>query len=189
MRRYLFLSVLVLLGAMAGSVEAQQILKIGYIDSGAVLRETPGAAEAQQQFQRDVQQIQQQLQAQVDQMRGEIEQMVQTYEAQRATMTDQARQEREAAIGQRQMELQQQLQQLNQQAEVQAGQRQQELVQPIMDRINEVVDTLRREGSYSVIFDLSAGAILAADPSLDLTSEVIRRLRAATPPAGPGSSN
>jgi Skp family chaperone for outer membrane proteins len=58
-----------------------------------------------------------------------------------------------------------------------------------MDQINTVVEALRREGSYSVIFDLAAGAILAADPGLDLTSEVIRRLQAGGAPAAPGASN
>jgi outer membrane protein len=189
MRRLAFLFSLALLLGIAGRAQAQQVLKIGYLDSNAILRETPGAAEAQAQLQTDIEQIQAQLQAQVQQMRTEIEQMIQAYEAQQATLTDAARQERENAINQRQMELQGQLQQLNQQAELQASQRQQALVQPIMDQINTVVEALRREGSYSVIFDLAAGAILAADPGLDLTSEVIRRLQAGDAPATPGAPN
>jgi outer membrane protein len=190
MRRFSYLLALGLILVSAGSLQAQQVLKIGYLDSGAILRETPGAAEAQEQFQADLQQIQVQLQAQVQQMQQEIEAMIQAYEAQRATLTDEARQQREAEIGQRQAEAQQQLQQLNAQAEVQAGQRQQQLVQPIMDRINTVVDDIRREGNYSLIFDLAAGAVLAADPALDLTSEVIRRLQLAEGgPGGSGGSN
>jgi len=188
MRRFAISAALGLLLVFAGSVEAQQVLKLGYLDSAAVLRETPGAAEAQQQFQTDLQQIQSQIDAQVQTMRTEIENMIAQYEAQQATMTDQARQTREQEIGTKQGEYQQALQDMNAQAEVQAGQRQQQLVQPIMDRINAVVDDLRREGSYSIIFDLSAGAILAADPGLDLTSEVIRRLQTETP-APPGGSD
>ena len=188
MRRFATLSALALALAAAPSIEAQQLVKIGYLDSGAVLRETPGAAEAQAQFQTDLQEIQAQIDAQVQTMQSEIEARIQQYEAQRATMTDAARQQAEQEITGMQAQYSQALQQLNAQAEAQAGERQQQLVQPIMDRINTVVDDLRREGAYSLIFDLSAGAVLAADPALDLTSEVIRRLQAAGAP-GPGGAN
>ena len=67
-----------------------------------------------------------------------------------------------------------------------AGQRQQELVQPVMDKINQVIEQIRAEGAYTLIFDVSAGGVVAADPGLDLTQEVIRRLKAAAPPATPG---
>jgi outer membrane protein len=189
MRRFATLAALALLVATAGTLEAQQVLKIGYLDSGAVLRETPGAAEAQAQFQQDLQQIQAQIDAQVQTMQQEIETAITQYQAQQATMTDAARQQKEQEITAMQAQYQQALQQLNAQAETQAGERQQQLVQPIMDRINSVVDALRTEGGYSLIFDLSAGAVLAADPALDLTSEVIRRLQAEAPPASPGGAN
>jgi outer membrane protein len=70
-----------------------------------------------------------------------------------------------------------------------AAKRQQELVQPIMDKVNAVIEQIRTEGSYSFIFDVAAGSIIAADPRLDLTQEVVRRLKAAAPTPTPGSGN
>ena len=77
-------------------------------------------------------------------------------------------------------EYEQRLSEIDQQAQI----RQAELIQPVMDRITTVIETLREEGSYSLIFDVAAQGIISADPSLDLTQEVIRRLTATTPPGG-----
>jgi len=46
----------------------------------------------------------------------------------------------------------------------------------VMDGISEVIEAVREEGSYAFVFDIAAGAIVSADPTLDLTDEVIRRL-------------
>ena len=70
-----------------------------------------------------------------------------------------------------------------------AGQRQQELVQPVMDRINEVIEEIREEGSYAIIFDVAGGGVVAADSALDLTQEVIRRLQASGETAGATGRN
>jgi Skp family chaperone for outer membrane proteins len=67
-----------------------------------------------------------------------------------------------------------------------AEQRRAELIQPIMDRINVVIEAVRTEGQYHLILDLAAGSIIAADPMLDLTQQVIGRL-APAPEPGPGA--
>ncbi len=56
-----------------------------------------------------------------------------------------------------------------------------------MNRIQEVLTQIQREGGYAMIFDAAAGAIVAADTTLDITDEVLRRLRqtAAAPAANP----
>jgi Skp family chaperone for outer membrane proteins len=46
-----------------------------------------------------------------------------------------------------------------------------------MDSINTVIETIREEGAYSLILDVAAGSIVAADPALDLTPVVIERLQ------------
>jgi Skp family chaperone for outer membrane proteins len=50
-----------------------------------------------------------------------------------------------------------------------------------MDKVNAVIEKMREEGSYALILDVAAGSIISADPSLDLTQEVIRRLKAEAP--------
>ena len=81
---------------------------------------------------------------------------------------------REAAIREKEGAYRQRIAQM----ENQAGRRQQELVEPIMRQIKDVIEALRQEGNYSVIFEVGPGSnIIAADPALDLTNEVIGRLR------------
>jgi Skp family chaperone for outer membrane proteins len=53
-----------------------------------------------------------------------------------------------------------------------------------MDKITAVIETMREEGNYALILDVAAGSIISADPSLDLTQEVLRRLQAASPAPG-----
>jgi Skp family chaperone for outer membrane proteins len=64
-----------------------------------------------------------------------------------------------------------------------AGTRQAELMQPIIERVNRVIDQTRQEGQYSLIFDLNDGALVAGDPALNITEEVIQKLRASEPVA------
>jgi hypothetical protein len=76
------------------------------------------------------------------------------------------------------------------------------LIEPILTQMMEVIEQLRVEGSYSVIMDAAGQSIIAADPALDLTQEVLRRLQqtagapsaapagtGSTPPAGAGSTS
>ena len=72
-----------------------------------------------------------------------------------------------------------------QELELQLNQRQQELLQPVNDRITAVIEEIRVEGNYAIILDAASAAIVAADPALDLTQEVLTRLQAADTP-GPG---
>lgn len=75
------------------------------------------------------------------------------------------------------MQKQRDAQQRAMQLEDQAAKRQNELVEPVMRKIQEVIDSIRDEGKYAMIFDVAAGGVIAADPSLDLTDQVLARLR------------
>ena len=58
-----------------------------------------------------------------------------------------------------------------------------ELVRPIMEQINKVIDELRAEEGYSMIFDAeNRGRRRRRRQDLDLTEKVLARLRAAGPP-------
>lgn len=169
------------LGFTALPAEAQSPLKVGYINSQAILEQAPGAREAAEQFDREMQALRAQLQPAAD----SLDRMIQLYEQQSMTLSADAKQRREQDILQRRETLQDRAAQL----ETQAGQRRQELVQPVMDRITRVIEEIRVQGSYHLIFDVAAGSIIAADESLDLTEEVIRRLQAGAGTGGTGGGD
>lgn len=169
MRRLIFPAAAVLALVLAAPAGAQSSLKIGYINSQEIIQEAPGAQQARQQLEQQLTEYRQEVQ----QMGEELQDQIERYEQQQMTLSEEARQQRQEEIRQKQQEYQQRVQQL----EDQAARRQQEVVAPIMQQINTVIEDIRREGSYTVIFDVAAQGIVAADPGLDLTAEVIRRLK------------
>lgn len=153
---------------LAGHAAAQGPLRLGYIDSQAILAQAPGATEAQDQFERDMARYR----AELDQLGEELQGMIQQFEQQQLTLSPQARETQTQTIQAKQEEYNQRAAEL----EGEAGQRQAELVQPIMDQVTEAIDQIRTEGGYAIIFDLSAQAIVSADPAFNLTQQVIDRL-------------
>lgn len=166
-----FLPVLMGLVLLSATAEAQTTVKIGYIDSRAILDQDPSARAAQEQFEASLATYQ----AEVQQLGEELQQLISQYEAQQAMLSEDAKANREEEIRLKQTQYQQRIAELEQQA----GARQAELVEPVMERITAIIEDLRAEGSYSMIFDVAAQGIISADPALDLTGEVVRRLQAA----------
>ncbi len=167
--RSLMVALLGLFAFGPAAVEAQQELRIAYIDSQAILQEAPGASEAQQQFDQQMESFGQEIEA----MGQELDSLITAYQQQQGTLTDEARETRETEIRQREIQYQQRLDEMEQEA----AQRREELVQPILSRMSAAIEEIRSEGEYSVIFDVAGQSIIAADPSLDLTMEVIQRLQ------------
>ena len=176
MRRIVLAPLTLALLTGAASAEAQT-LKIGYINSQQILANAPGAAEANAAFQSDLAAFE----AEAQQLQDELIGMQQQLEQQQLTLSPEAKRNREQQIAQRAQEAQARMAELDQEANT----RRAELVQPVMDRISEVIEQIREEGNYALILDTASGSIIAADPALDLTDEVIRRLQAAaTTPGG-----
>jgi len=176
MRVKKFLMPVLLLLALAPALQAQTQLKVGYIDSQAILNQDPAARQAQAQFEEDLARYR----AEVDQIGQELQTLIGQYEQQEAMLSETAKANRQEEIRLKQTQYQQRISELEQQA----GLRQAELVEPVMERINAVIEDIRADGSYSIIFDVAAQGIIAADPALDLTAEVVRRLQAGAATAG-----
>jgi outer membrane protein len=174
MRRCSFAFTALALLLVAGAAEAQ-VLKIGYINSQQILSSSSDAAAAQQRFDQEMQGYQ----AEVQQLETELTGLQERLQQQQLTLSPEARANREQQIQQRLQAYQARTAELQQIAD----QRRAELIQPVMDRITAIIETIREEGQYSLILDVAAGSIIAADTTLDLTPEVIRRL--GTPAAAP----
>jgi outer membrane protein len=158
-----------LLGTGVAEAEAQGAQRLGYINSQRIMAEAPGTSEAQTAFERDMETYR----AELERLETELDTLQQSLERQQATLSAAARQERQQEIQQRFMAYQQRQAELEQQAQ----QRQAELVSPIMQRISVVIEEIRVEGGYALIFDAATGALITADPALDLTDQVLERLR------------
>lgn len=175
MRRFVLTGIAVLAGFAIATPAEAQAQRIGYINSQRILAEAPGTAEAQAAFESDMSRFR----TQVDSLETALEREQASFQRQQATLDEAARRQRQEQLQQSFTQYQQRVAELEQVAQ----RRQAELVQPIMQRITAVIDEMRRAGNYALIFDASAGGLISADPSLDLTESVLERLRAA-PPSG-----
>ena len=174
------------LGALAftmiavGAAGAQGGLKIAYVNSQQIISEAPGRAEAEAQIQKDMTAYR----AQVQTMGDSLNALIASYTKSESTLSEAARTAKQKEIQDKEKDYQTRVQGLEQKAQ----QRQAELVRPIMEKINNIIEQVRAEKGYAMVFDAGnqAGVVVAADSSLDITQQVIARLKAAS---GSASSN
>ena len=150
---------------------AQPALKIGFISSRQILQQTPGYASAESTFNKEIQGFKDEVQK----LQQQLDSAVRVFDQQVIALSPAAKQQKQKDLQQ----LQQKFEQRSNDLQGRAQQREQELLQPIQARVNAVIQGLRAEGNYALIFDADAPGsnIVAADPALDITSKVLERLK------------
>lgn len=146
-------------------------VKIAFVNARKVLQSAPGWAEAEQTYAKESEGYRTEL----ARLQTTLDSAAQEFERQAVLLSPTQRQEKRTDLDKKRQAAEQRATELQQKA----GQRQQELLQPIQDRVNTVIDGIRAEGNYAMIFDVSApgSGIVAADRSLDITDRVIERLK------------
>lgn len=146
-------------------------LKIAFIRSQEILSRTPGFATAESTLSREVAGFR----TEVQKLEQQLDSAVRAYDQQAIALSPAAKQAKQRELQQ----LQQRYQQRSGELQEKAAQRQQELLAPINARIRAIIDGLRAEENYSIIFDVDApgGMLVAADPALNITARVIQRLQ------------
>lgn len=168
--------------ALVGRLDAQQPaaapapLRLAFINSQQILANTPGRAAAESLFTREMAGYR----AEVQRLQTQLDSAMAEYQRTSVVLTPAARTARETEIRNLQQRAQQRAQELDQQAQS----REAELTAPIMQRVNAVIEGIRAEFNYSMIFDAGAqvAVLVTADRALDITPLVIQRLQAAGPP-------
>lgn len=173
--RNMFLTALAGVMMTAGAASAQTPAKIAFVNSQKIIAEAPGATDVRTTIEREMNKHRADLALADDSLKN----MISAYEKKQLVLSTDARKKEEDVIRGRQQALQTRAEAL----ENQMQKRQSELVKPIMDRINTVLQDVRKEGGYTLILDAAAGSIVAADPALDLTDSVLARLKASAPAA------
>lgn len=165
------LALFALVFAASTPLSAQQGSMV-FINSDQLRQEAPSLQAARQQMQERMQQLEAQADSALAPLQTEFQQMAAEFQQQQGMMTPERRQEEQMALQQKQAELQE----AGSEWEQRAQQIQNEILAPALSRINDVIEALREERGYSFILDATAGGVVAADPSLDITQEVLRRL-------------
>jgi outer membrane protein len=145
--------------------------KIAYVNPQALFANAPGRAQAESAFVKETESYR----AELGRMSDALNAMVSAYQKEEVRLTAADKERRQRAIGLKEDSLRGRQQQLEQQA----NQRQSELMAPIMEAVRKVLEDIRAEDGYAVIFSSEPGAspILAADKNLDITDRVVARLK------------
>jgi Skp family chaperone for outer membrane proteins len=158
-----------------------QPLRIAYINSRLILDNTPGRAEAESAFARELAG----WRLEVQRLQQQLDSAVAEYNRTSVVMSPTAKAAKENELRQMEQRARQRAQDLDQQSQT----REAELTAPIMQRVNAVIEGIRAEFNYAFIFDAAAqgGGLVTADRALDISPLVIQRLQAAGGGPAPGA--
>jgi len=161
--------------AVAGpeSVAAQQGgSKVAYVNTQAVLKQTPGYAKAESTFAKELETFR----VEVQKLQATLDSAASDFDQQSVMLSPTQRAAKRKDLQAQQQKLEQRTQELQQRAAT----RERELLDPIQSKVNSVIEGVRAAGNYAMIFDVSApnNGIVTADKSIDLTQKVIQQLKA-----------
>jgi outer membrane protein len=155
------------LGMSPALIDAQ---KFGYLNSQALMAELPEVKQAdatlkalQTQLEKKGQQMVQELETKYK----DLQRREQTGEISPKALEEEARKlkEQEGELSKYEQDVQKQLMT-----------KRQEMLQPLIDKINAAIKQVATEGQYTYIFDSSAGILLYAQESMDVTATVKSKL-------------
>jgi outer membrane protein len=171
---------ILILGVMlvGASIQAQ---KFGFMNSAAIMAEVP-----------EVKQAESNLKAYQEQLSKQGQQKV---EALQAKYADLAKKEKQGEIAPKALQEQaeklkaeeEDLGKLEQDMQNQLAQKREALLQPILDKINKAITEVAKENGFAYIFDSSAGMLLYADETTDISNLVRTKLGFAKPAAQTGT--
>jgi len=149
--------------------------RIAFLSSRTILDSTPGYAAAESTFFREFQAMRDEVQK----LQQQLDSSVQAFDQASIALSPAAKDTKRRELQQ----LQERMSQRSSELDSRARARNQELLGPFQARINLIIQGIRAEGNYAVIFDADAqgNGIVSADPALNLTSKVIARLRQSNP--------
>jgi outer membrane protein len=160
--------------AGTGSLAAQQAggPKIAYVNTQAILKQTPGYVKAESTFTKELANYR----VEVQKLQASLDSAASDFDQQSVMLSPTQRAAKRKDLQAQQQKLEQRTQELQQQAAT----RERELLDPIQSKVNSVIEGVRAAGNYAMIFDVSApnNGIVTADKTLDLTQRVIQQLKA-----------
>jgi outer membrane protein len=159
-----------LVPATAVSLLAQD-LKIGYIDSIKIFADYKQTQEAERLYKREVDK----WTADKNRMEQDIVKLRDELQAQSLMLSPEKKREKEQEL-KRQMDEYERFMEETFGDDGLAARRNKELTQPIVEKINKILEDLAKEQGLLMIFDVANADIVYADKNLDLTEVVLSKL-------------
>ena len=163
----LFFAVVLTVGVSMG-VNAQS-LKIGHVDSGAIMEIMPERTKIEQ----DIQAYAAELQAELQAMYAEYQNKLQDYQANQATLSNLIRQSKEKEI----VDLETRISEFQASADMAMQNKQLELLNPLIEKVQNAVNAVGKEKGFTYIFDKAAGTVVyIGENAIDITADVKAKL-------------
>ncbi len=166
-------STLLVLAILAGSLVSVPALAgpdrpLAVIDSQRIADEYEAARDAQEQYQKFLQE----LQRDVDQREKELTSMAEEIKSQEMLLGEDALATKMQQFEQKKAEYFQFHDGIDKKAEQEYNTR----ITPILDQIKTIVERIGKEKGYGLIIDAAAVSVLYLDPEYDLTNDVLAAL-------------
>lgn len=168
------LTVLLLAPVRAEAQRGARPTRVAVIDSRVIIDSLPERVAAQRQFD-DEQAV---LRRRVQQASDSLKWFVEEFSRQEQQLSPRQREASMLLLKARELQLEEFVAQLD------AGvlNRAEELRQPMRERVRDAVRAVREAGGYDLVIDrASTAGVVDAAPGIDITAQVIARLRAARP--------
>jgi len=164
---------LVLIAALAfPAIMFAQTQRFAYVDTEYILGKVPNFQTATEQIEK----MATQYQKEVEDGYKKLDEMYNTYQAEKALLNESMRKKREDEIINRERELKN-MQQKYFGPEGELFKKREELLKPIQEQVTEAINKFAEEGGYSVIFDLANNSsMIYTNPRYDMSDKILEKL-------------
>jgi outer membrane protein len=152
----------------SSSTQAQNNVKIGYIDFNTLVSAMPGIDSVKIKLQK----YQQTLSDQMDAMGAEFENKYLDYQSKSSGMSDLIKQTKEKEL----TDLQGRIDAFKAKAQTDFQSKQQELLQPIISKAKDAVKEIAKENKYTYVINSIEDIMLYAEPTDDIMPLVKKKL-------------
>jgi outer membrane protein len=163
-----FFTIVVFIFGCSFASQAQNPVKIGYIDFNTLLAAMPGIDSVKIKLQN----YQKTLTSQMDAMKAEFESKYLDYQSQASSMSDLIKQTKEKELS----DLQGRIDAFQQQASQDLQTKQQELVAPFIDKAKIAIQEVAKENKYTYILNAIEDVVIYKDASDDVMNLVKKKL-------------
>ena len=161
----------VVLALVLGAPAVRADIKVGFIDSDRIFAEYPKTREAQESFNREVQE----LSRTAKEKKSEIDELQKKLDSQGPMLSEAKRDEQNRDL-QRKVADYEAFVQTNWGPGGRISKLNEEFLKPIVDRVHALVSEIGQQEGYSLILDAVDGNIIFGDHTLDLTDRILTGL-------------
>ena len=151
----------------AGTATAQEPVKVAYVDMQRALNECNAGKKAKDQVRSKFERAQNELKRQ----REELDRMRESYDKKALVLKEDERRSLEKDLEVRTLDFKRKYEDYQRDLKRTDA----ELTSGIVEQLYGIVNTYAKERGYTVVLETSSGALVYADPKIDVTDEVIKR--------------